>query len=44
MALYYVRLANQKKLSEQAAEIMDLAFGKQMAERAARRRAKLQLV
>ena len=28
MALYYCRLANQKLLAEQAADILDLAFAK----------------
>lgn len=44
MALYYARLANQRLLSDQAAQIIDLAFGKAMAERTARRRAKLRAV
>jgi integrase len=37
MALYYCRLANQKLLADQAADILDIAFG----ERAERRQAKV---
>jgi integrase len=37
MALYYCRLANQKLLADQAADILDIAFG----ERAERRQAKI---
>jgi integrase len=47
MALYYCRLANQKKLAEQAADILDLAFGERRERRAARvakRRASIKVV
>jgi integrase len=47
MALYYCRLANQKKLADQAADILDLAFAGREASRQARvfkRRADLKLV
>jgi hypothetical protein len=31
MALYYCRLANQKLLADQAADILDIAFGERQA-------------
>ena len=37
MALYYCRLANQNQLADQAADILDIAFG----ERTERRQAKI---
>jgi integrase len=36
MALYYCRLANQKLLADQAADILDLAFGERADRRAAK--------
>jgi integrase len=47
MALYYCRLANQKKLADQAADIFDLAFAGREASlqnRVAKRRAGLKVV
>jgi integrase len=47
MALYYCRLANQKLLAEQAADILDLAFARRAEGRAARvdkRRASIKAV
>jgi integrase len=47
MALYYCRLANQKLLADQAADILDLAFEKRDASRqgrVARRRAAMKVV
>ena len=34
MALYYCRLANQNKLADQAADVLDLAFGERAERRA----------
>jgi integrase len=36
LALYYCRLANQKKLNEQAAEIIDMVFERKAAAKAAK--------
>jgi hypothetical protein len=36
MALYYCRLANQKLLADQAADILDIAFGARGDRRAAK--------
>ena len=47
MALYYCRLADQKKLADQAADILDLAFEQRdeaRANRAVERRSRLKLV
>lgn len=47
MALHYFRLANQKKLADQSADILDLAFaGREVSRqnRAAKRRAGLKVV
>ena len=47
MALYYCRLANQKLLADQAADILDIAFGERTERRqakAAKRRASMKVV
>ena len=47
MALYYCRLANQKLLADQAADILDIAFGERTERRVAmfaKRRAGLKVV
>ena len=47
MALYYCRLADQKKLADQAADILDMVFERRDAARASRvteRRSRLRIV
>jgi integrase len=44
MACYYIRLANQKTLAEQGADIMDAVFEREDAEKAARARAAIKRV